>query len=237
MRRLLIGALLAVALALGAAAAWQTWQLGRLEAEQRQERIDNANALAAKDSSVLTVRAEGDSLVAVAERLSFQTEVELREAFRDTVDRLALATARLQIAADSLALEVRIARATRDTAGVITATDTIDVRDSLGIAAAATVRIGPTLEAAWIWTLWREPIWLDLALECEGSLAVAQLAGPAGLEIRIDSVAQRPEFCNPVPRRHWSPFRIGLPSVTEAAVAIGAWELLRLAIGAIKKED
>lgn len=237
MRRLLIGALLAVALALAAVAAWQTWQLRRLEAAQRQQRIDNANALAAADVSVLTVRAEGDSQVAVAKRLAFQTELELREAFQDTVKRLLQATARLRVAADSLALEVRIARATRDTAGVITAADTVDLRDSLGVAAAATVRIGPTLEAAWVWTVWRETIWLDLALECEGSLAVAQLAGPAWAELRIDSVAQREEFCNPVPRRAWTPFRIELPSVTEAAIAIGAWELLRAAVGALKKED
>ena len=69
------------------------------------------------------------------------------------------------------------------------------------------------LKPRWDWRLYREPIPLELALSCQGDLAVAQLAGPAWAMLAIDSVSQAPDICIPPANLRWDPFRIEVPSL------------------------
>lgn len=197
------------------AGSFMSWRLWAMQNELRNQRIETANARASADSSKLAIKAEGDTAVAVAERLAFQTEVRLREAFRDSVERMAQATARIRIEADSLRRVVEGAAATEDSVGNLTTTGRLDARDSLGIQVEAKVTIPAdrTIKPVWTWRVWRGPIALELALSCQGDQAVAQLAGPPWLPLAIDSVAQRPELCIPPVRLRWNPFSLRIPSL------------------------
>ena len=208
-----------VALIAGGVVSWQLWAS---QNALREQRIETANARAAADTSKLRIRAEGDTAVAVAERLAFQTEVSLREAFRDSVERMALATARVRLEADSLRRVAEGAAAIVDSAGNLTAAGRLDARDSLGLEVDAEVVIPAdrSLLPVWTWKVWRQTIDLELALSCEGDLAVAQLAGPSWLPLAIDSVAQRPELCIPPVRLGWNPFSMRIPSLPWAVVLV-----------------
>ena len=225
----MLSKILAVVVALmviaGAITGWKLWAA---QNALRDQKIETANARAAADESRLMIRAEGDTAVAVAERLAFQTEVRLREAFRDSVERMALATARVRLEADSLRQVVEGTAAVRDSTGNLTAFATLDARDSLGIEVEAEVTIPAdlTIPPTWTWRIWRAQIDLELALSCEGNLAVAQLAGPRWLPLAIDSVAQRPEFCIPQVQSRWNPFSVSMPSLpVAAALVIGGYLL------------
>jgi hypothetical protein len=216
--RWLVGVLIVALLVAG---GYTSWRWRQAEAAKHELRIQIANDSAARDTTVLEIRADADSQIAVARRVAFQTEVELREAFQDTVERVAHAAARIRIERDSLQVELEGERAEKDTAGTVTAKGRLDARDSLGIAVSATVAIPrDLLKPIWSWRLWRDPIPLELALSCEEDLAVAQLAGPPWARLAIDSVAQDPDICLPAPDLGWNPFRFELPSLPWAIVLV-----------------
>jgi hypothetical protein len=197
--------------------------------EMRELRITLANDSAAADASKLEIKREGDSALAVARRVAFQAEVGLREAFRDSVERIAHAAAQFRIEADSLRTTLKGERAERDSAGTITVTGAIDATDSLGVVVGARVTIPADLaRPLWDWRIRRASIALALALSCEQDLAVAQLAGPPWARLVIDSVVQEPELCIPQPDLGWDPFRLEVPSLPVIILLFG----LGLATGA-----
>lgn len=208
-----------------AAGLWQARRARALERELRDVRINSANSLAAKDRSIREIRAVAGESLAVAQRLAFQTEVKLR-LVEDSLEELGKVSARFRLEADSLrAVNVGI-EAQRDSVGTITAEGRLDATDSLGVDVQARVEIPPDLLLpAWSWRIRRAAIPLELSLSCRQNLAVARLAGPPWAPVKIDSIAQDPKLCNPIPVGRWEPFRIEVPSlpVAVALTGLGMW--------------
>lgn len=225
-----------VVLVLVSLGAFWTYRAHRLEAQLRAERIASANLLAAKDTTIVAVKRDGDRAVTVARRLAFQERVELAAYFTDSISRLTdslevvgKVLARFAILGDSVTV-LQEALARLDALGNIVTADTVDLADSLGVRAAAVVSIprivvtlpqGETSSASWTWHVERLPMSLELALHCEGSFAVAQLAGPPWAGLELARVAQDETICNPLPRRSWNPFAVELPSLPFAALLVG----------------
>ncbi len=187
----------------------------RLQAAQndiRDFKIQHANDLAALDSTVRVIRVDGDSQLAVARRLAFQTAVEVRGVFQDSIKRIGTAMAKIVIERDSLHLIVADT-AIRDSLGTLIVADSVDQMDSLGVAVATTVRIDTSLAATWDYRIYRAALPLEVLLTCEGDMAVAQVAGPVWAAVVIDSVAQDPDICIPAPQFQWKPLSLSPPSM------------------------
>ena len=209
-------------------ALW-AYRAHRLAAQLRTERIAAANLLAAKDTTLVAVKRDGDRQIQVARRLAFQERVALAEYFTDSISRLTDSLELVGKAAANLAIEAAELRAERagaaavvDTAGNLVAADTLDAADTLGVTVSAEVTI-PLLRSAptsWRWELARAEIPLTFTLHCEGPYAVSQLAGPTWAALRIDSVVQDERICHPPVARTWRPFALELPSLPVAALLV-----------------
>ncbi len=199
----------------------------RLHASERENhafKIQHANDSAALDSTVRVIRQDGDNQLAIARRLAFQTAVEVREVFQDSIKRIGTAMAQIRIERDSLHLVVADT-AIRDSLGTLIVADSVDRMDSLGVAVATTVRIQTDLAATWDYRIYRAALPLEVLLTCEGDLAVAQVAGPVWAVVVIDSVAQDPDICIPAPQFQWKPLSLSPPSMP--------WAIVLLAVGVI----
>jgi hypothetical protein len=200
----------------------------RLAASLDSLRLASANALAARDTTIQSLR--HDALTQtdrmVAERLAFQAEtVELQAIFADSLERTATAAASFRLEADSLHRELVGERAEMS-GDTIRVSNTLLAADSIGVDVATEVTIAPDLSTRWLWNVQRAPMVLDVALSCRGDQAVASVAGPAWASIQLDSIVQRSDICivpTPVAKK---PFGFRLPSVPVGTILVLAGVLI-----------
>lgn len=198
------------------------------QADRRDLVLEARNARAERDTSVSAVRtlrtAEGEVVRRVTSRLAEEHRIALDDLTRQLVterrSRVAL-DARVAVLRQELQ-RVNPVIVTMDS-GTAVVRDSVDLTDSMGVAAAVEVRVARGDSGTWgagtvAWRVYRIPFTMTAVLTCEQVNARLVLEGPPWLPTTVDRVQVDDRVC--LLPSGWHPFRLEVPSLPTAFVLV-----------------